>query len=92
MRFILCEKQFFYLNTDADAVNAEMSMPRFPSGQHGLLHNSFFQNYSELNKTMKLVTPMISTNNIFFRKDDDQSIQYSGSTNLTYYASLTTLI
>ena len=34
-----------------------------PSGQHGLLHNSFFQHDSELN------TPMISTN-IFFRKDD----------------------
>ena len=34
-----------------------------PSGQHGLLHNSFFQNDSELNM------PMISTN-IFFRKDD----------------------
>ena len=92
MRFVLCEKQFLYLNTDADAVNAEISMPRFPSGQHGLLHNSFFQHNSELNKTMKLVTPMISANNIFFRKDDDQSIQYSGSTNLTYYASLTTLI
>ena len=74
MRFTLCEKQFLYLNTDADAVNAEMSMRRFPSGQHGLLHNSFFQHDSELNKTMKLVT------------------QYSGSTNLTYYASLTPLI
>ena len=92
MRFILCEKQFLYLNTDADAVNMEMSLPRFPSGQHGLLHNSFFQNDSELNKTMKLVAPMISTNNIFFRKDDDQGIQYSGSTNLTYYLSLTPLI
>ena len=34
-----------------------------PSGQHGLLHNSFFQHDSELN------TPMISTN-IFFRKDE----------------------
>ena len=34
-----------------------------PSGQHGLLHYSFFQHDSELN------TPMISTN-IFFRKDD----------------------
>ena len=53
MRFILCEKQFLHLNTDADAVNAEMSMPRYPSGQHGLLHNSFFQHDSELNKTMK---------------------------------------
>ena len=92
MRFILCEKQFLYLNIDADAVNAEMSMPRFPSGQNGLLHNSFFQHDSELNKTMKLITPMISTNNIFFRKDDDQSIQYSGSTDLTYYAPLTPLI
>ena len=61
MRLIVCEKQFLYLNTNADAVNAEMSMPRFPSGQHGLLHNSFFQHDSELNKTMKLVTPMIST-------------------------------
>ena len=42
MGLIVCEKQFLYLNTNADAVNAEMSMPRFPSGQHGLLHNSFF--------------------------------------------------
>ena len=40
MRFILCEKQFLYLNTNA--VNAEMSMPIFSSGQQGLLHNSFF--------------------------------------------------
>ena len=61
MRFILCEKQFLYLNTDAGAVNAEISMLRFPNGQHGLLHNSFFQHDSELNKTMKLVKPMIST-------------------------------
>ena len=38
---------------------------------------------------MKLVTPMISTN-IFFRKDGDQSIQYSRSTNLTSHASLAT--
>ena len=60
MRFILCEKQFLYLNTDVDAVNAEMQMPRFPSG---------------LINTMKLATPMILTN-IFFRKDGDQSIQY----------------
>ena len=30
MRFILCEKQFLYLNTDADAVNADILMPRFP--------------------------------------------------------------
>ena len=29
MRFILCEKQFLYLNTDADAVNAEMLMRNF---------------------------------------------------------------
>ena len=49
MRFILCGKQFLYLNSDADAVNLEMSMPRFPSSQHGLLHNSFFQHDSELN-------------------------------------------
>ena len=49
MRFILREKQFLYLSSDADAVNVEMSMPRFPSGQHGLLHNSFFQHDSELN-------------------------------------------
>ena len=91
MRFILCEKQFLYLNTDADAVNAEMSIPRFPSGQQGLLRNSFFQDDSKLNKIMKLVTPMISTN-IFFEKDGDQSIQYSGSTNLTSHASLTLLI
>ena len=40
-----------------------------------------------LNKTMKLVTPMISRN-IFFRKVGDQSIQYSGSTNLTSHESL----
>ena len=33
-----------------------------PRGQHGMLHNSFFQHDSELN------TPIISTN-IFFRKD-----------------------
>ena len=39
---------------------------------------------------MKLVTPMISIN-IFFRKDCDQSIQYSRSTNLTSHASLTQL-
>ena len=88
MRFILCEKQFLYLNTDADAVNAEMSMPRFPSGQHGLLHNSFFQHDSNLTKTVKLVTPMISTN-IFFEKDGDQSIQCSVSANSTSHASLT---
>ena len=42
MRFTLRETQFLYLNTDADAVSAEMSMLSFPSGQHGLLHNSFF--------------------------------------------------
>ena len=88
MRFTLCEKQFLYLNNDADAVNTEISMPRFPSDLHGLLHNSFLQHDSKLNKTIKLVTPMISTN-IFFRKDGDQSIQYSGSTNLTSQASLT---
>ena len=45
----------------------------------------FFQHDSELN------TPMI-TATIFFRKDDDQSIQYSGSTNLTSHGSLTLLI
>ena len=62
MRFILREKQFLYLNTDADdAVTAEMSIPRFLSGQHGLLPNSFFQHNSGLDKAMKLVTPMIST-------------------------------
>ena len=55
MRFTLCEKQFLYLNNDADAVNTEISMPRFPSGLHGLLHNSFFQHDSKLNKTIKLV-------------------------------------
>ena len=42
MRFILCEKQYLYLNTDADAVNAEMSMQRLPSGQRELLHNYIF--------------------------------------------------
>ena len=31
-------------------------------------------------------------NNSFFKKDDDQSIQYSGSTNFTSHASLTQLI
>ena len=77
MEFILCEKQILYLSTDADAVKTEMSMSRFPSGQHRLLHNSFFQHHSKLNKTMKLVTPMISTN-IFLRRDGNfQSIQYS---------------
>ena len=91
MRFILCEKQFLYLNTDADAVNAEMSMLRFQSGQHGLLHNFSFQHDSKFKKTSKLVTPIISTN-IFFEKDGDQSIQYSGSTNLTSYASSTLLV
>ena len=91
MRFILCEKQFLCLNTDADAVNAEKSMPRFPRGQRELLHNPSFQHDSKLNKTMKLVTPTISTN-IFFRKDGDQSIQYPGSTNLTFHASLTLLL
>ena len=85
MRFILCEKHFLYLNTDADAANAEMSMPRFSRGQRELLHNSSFQQDSKLNKTMKLVTPTISTN-IFFMKDGDQSIQYPGSTNLTFHA------
>ena len=70
MRFILCKKQFLYLNTNTD---------------------NFFQHDSKLNKTMKLVTPMISTN-MFFRKHGDQSIQYSGSTNLTSHASLTLLI
>ena len=84
----MCEKQFLYLNTDAYAVNVEISMPRFPSGQPELLHNSFFQHDSKLNETMKLVTPMISTS-IFFRKDDDQSDQYLGSTNLTSHVSLT---
>ena len=66
-------------------------MLRFPSGQRQLLHNSFFQHDSKSNKAMKLVTPKISTN-IFFRKDGDQSIQYSGSTILTSHASLTLLI
>ena len=42
MRLTLRETQFLYLNTDADAVSAEMSMLSFPSGQHGLLRNSFF--------------------------------------------------
>ena len=91
MKFILCEKQFLYLKTDADAVNVEMSMPRFPSGQPELLNNSFFQHDSKLNETMKLVTPMISTK-IFFRKDDDQSEQYLGTTNLVSHASLTLLL
>ena len=40
---------------------------------------------------MKFVTPMISTK-IFFRKGGGQSIQYSGSTNLTFHASLTLLL
>ena len=83
---MLCGKQFLYVNSDADVVNAERSMPRFPSGQRELLYSSFFQHDSKLNKTMKLVTPMISTN-IFFRKDGAQSIQYSGSTNLASHAS-----
>ena len=91
MRFILCEKQYLYLNTDADAVNAEMSMQRLPSGQRELLHNFIFQHDSKLNKTMKLVTPMNSAN-IFFWKVGDRSIQYSGSTNLTSHLSLTLLL
>ena len=91
MRLTLRETQFLYLNTDADAVSAEMSMLSFPSGQHGLLHNSFFWHDSKLNKTMKLVPAIISTN-IFFRKDGDQGIQYSGSTNLMSHASLTLLL
>ena len=48
----------------------------------------FFQHDPKLNKTMKLVMPMVSTN-VFFRKDGDQSIQYSESTNLTSHASFT---
>ena len=40
---------------------------------------------------MTLVTLMISTS-IFFRKDGDQSIQYSRSTNLTSHALLTLLL
>ena len=42
MRFTLCEKQFLYLNTDADAINSETLMPIFPSGQRG----PFFQHDS----------------------------------------------
>ena len=91
MRFIVCEKQFLYLNTDTDAVNTEMSISKFPSGQCKLLHNSFFQYDSKLHKIIKLVMPMISINN-FFRKDGDQSIQYSGSTNLMSHPSLTLLL
>ena len=74
MRFILCEKQFLYLNTDADDVNAEISMPRFPSGQRALLHNSFFQHDSELNKTIKLVKPMISTKQYFLQERSEYSV------------------
>ena len=76
MRFISCEKQFLYLNTDADAVNAKIY--KWPTRTVTQL---FFQHDSKLNKTMKPVTPMISTN-IFFSKDGDQSTQYSESTNL----------
>ena len=44
MKFMLCEKQFLDLNIDADAdVNAEMSLPRFPSGQNKLLQNFFLR-------------------------------------------------
>ena len=39
MRFLLCEKHFLLLNTDADAVNTKKSMPIFPSGQRE--HDSF---------------------------------------------------
>ena len=53
MRYILCEKQFLYSNTDTAAVNVEILMPRFPSDQHGMLHNFFFS---------MIVTPLISTN------------------------------
>ena len=42
MRFILREKEFLYLNTDADAANAEMSMPRFPSDQQDCYTTLFF--------------------------------------------------
>ena len=69
MRFILCEKQFLYLNTTAYAV-----IPRHRCGDIQVANANcyttlFFQHHSKL-KTMKLVTPMISTN-IFFRKNDD---------------------
>ena len=67
----MCEKQFLYLNTDGDAINAEMSMPMV---QNEVLQ-LFFQYDSKLNKIMKLVTPITSTN-IFFRNDGDfESIQ-----------------
>ena len=58
MRFKLCEKQFLYLNTDADAVNADMLMPIFPSGQRELLHNSFFQHDSKLKSGFHLPKKM----------------------------------
>ena len=59
MRFILCEKQFFYLNADADAdANAEMSMTIFPNDRQELLHNSLFEHNSKLNETINLFKPM----------------------------------
>ena len=70
MGFILFEKQFLDLNTDADGANTEMSMPIFSCGQHELLHNSFFQHDSELNKTMKLVTPMINDLKKYFLQEN----------------------
>ena len=60
---------WFLTYTDAGAVNAAMSVPRFPSGQNELLYNSFFQQDHE---TCYAKT----STNIFFRKDGDfQSIQ-----------------
>ena len=40
MRFILCEKQFLYLNTDA--VNAEMLMRNFQVASTDCYTNLFF--------------------------------------------------
>ena len=54
-------------------------------------YSTTLQHDSKLKKTMKFVTPMISTK-ILFRKGGGQSIQYSGSTNLTSHASLTLLL
>ena len=67
------------------------SWPHFYTMPEKLHVESYKYKYtSNLNETMKLVTPMISIN-IFFRKDCDQSIQYSRSTNLTSHASWTLL-
>ena len=54
----MCEKQFLYLNTDADA-----EMPRCRCRDFQVAstdcYTFFFQHDSKLNETLKLVTPII---------------------------------